>query len=93
MSDHKLHVEHEFIELIYKSMILFKIIRPYMPELEGECFRRQVQIKTSQNSVQVKTRRCHLVTCCVTATLLVRYGVRKKDQGLFYYASKTSQLY
>ena len=35
MSDHKLHVEHEFIELIYKSMILFKIIRPYMPELEA----------------------------------------------------------
>jgi hypothetical protein len=35
--DHKLHVEHEFTELIYKSMNLFKNIRPYMPELEGEC--------------------------------------------------------
>ncbi|CAB4025944.1 Hypothetical predicted protein [Paramuricea clavata] len=33
--DHKLHVEHEFTELIYKSMNLFKNIRPYMPELEA----------------------------------------------------------
>jgi hypothetical protein len=39
LSDHRLHVEHQFIELIYKAMILFKNIRPYMPELEGECYR------------------------------------------------------
>jgi hypothetical protein len=39
LADHKLHVENEYSELIYKSMMLFKNIRPYMPELEGKCYR------------------------------------------------------
>ena len=34
-SEHKLDVEHEFLELINKSMNLFKNIRTHMPELEG----------------------------------------------------------